>query len=90
MTQYIQSTEAGLAMAEPGRTTGDVWQNTVMVGARKERGGGNDGNGSRNGSRLRHAVNLMAITCAKWGCDKTRGSMVLTLEPGMAFAKRTA
>ncbi|MEZ8355822.1 M24 family metallopeptidase [Vibrio splendidus] len=78
-----QSTEAGLAMAEPGRTTGDVWQ--AMWSVLEKNGAlGNDV------GRMGHGLGMQLT---EWPSHVPNGDvilkpgMVLTLEPGMAFAK---
>ena len=78
-----QSTEAGLAIAEPGRTTGDVWQ--AMWSVLEKNGAlGNDV------GRLGHGLGMQLT---EWPSHVPNGDvilrpgMVLTLEPGMAFAK---
>ncbi|MEZ8693160.1 M24 family metallopeptidase [Vibrio splendidus] len=78
-----QSTEAGLAIAEPGRTTGDVWQ--AMWSELEKNGAlGNDV------GRMGHGLGMQLT---EWPSHVPDGDvilkpgMVLTLEPGMAFAK---
>ncbi|OMO21078.1 M24 family metallopeptidase [Vibrio lentus] len=78
-----QSTEAGLAIAEPGRTTGDVWQ--AMWSVLEKNGAlGNDV------GRMGHGLGMQLT---EWPSHVPNGDvilkpgMVLTLEPGMAFAK---
>ncbi|WP_060980757.1 M24 family metallopeptidase [Vibrio splendidus] len=78
-----QSIEAGLAIAEPGRTTGDVWQ--AMWSVLEKNGAlGNDV------GRLGHGLGMQLT---EWPSHVPNGDvilrpgMVLTLEPGMAFAK---
>jgi Xaa-Pro aminopeptidase len=78
-----QSTEAGLAIAEPGRTTGEVWQ--AMWSVLEKNGAlGNDV------GRLGHGLGMQLT---EWPSHVPNGDvvlkpgMVLTLEPGMAFAK---
>ena len=78
-----QSTEAGLAIAEPGRSTGDVWQ--AMWSVLEKNGAlGNDV------GRLGHGLGMQLT---EWPSHVPNGDvilrpgMVLTLEPGMAFAK---
>lgn len=78
-----QSTEAGLAIAEPGRTTGDVWQAMWSV-LEKSGALGNDV------GRMGHGLGMQLT---EWPSHVPNGDvilkpgMVLTLEPGMVFAK---
>lgn len=77
-----QSTEAGLSVAAPGRTTGEVWQAMWDV---LERAGalGNDV------GRMGHGLGMQLT---EWPSNVPDGSvvlkpgMILTLEPGMTFA----
>ncbi len=78
----FQSTEAGLKAAEPGRTTGDVWQAMWSV---LEKGGalGNEV------GRMGHGLGMQLT---EWPSNVPNGDvvlqpgMILTLEPGMTFA----
>ena len=78
-----QSTEAGLQTAAPGRTTGEVWQAmwSVLEGAGAL---GNDV------GRMGHGLGMQLT---EWPSNVQNGDiilkpgMVMTLEPGMAFAK---
>ncbi|WP_305844246.1 M24 family metallopeptidase [Photobacterium leiognathi] len=79
-----QATEAGLAIAEPGRTTGDVWQ--AMWSVLKKNGVlGNDV------GRMGHGLGMQLT---EWPSHVPNGDvilkpgMVLTLEPGMVFSKK--
>ncbi len=77
------ATEAGLETAAPGRTTGDVWQAmwSVLEGAGAL---GNDV------GRMGHGLGMQLT---EWPSNIQNGDiilkpgMVMTLEPGMAFAK---
>ena len=76
------STEAGLNIAAPGRTTGDVWQ--AMWSVLEDAGAlGNDV------GRMGHGLGMQLT---EWpsnveGGDVTlQSGMILTLEPGMTFA----
>ncbi|WP_045396526.1 M24 family metallopeptidase [Vibrio campbellii] len=78
-----QATEAGLKMAEPGRTTGDIWQ--AMWSVLEKNGAlGNDV------GRMGHGLGMQLT---EWPSHVPDGDvilkpgMVLTLEPGMAFAQ---
>lgn len=78
-----RSTEAGLAAARPGATTTDLWQAMWSV----LEAGGAEGNsvgrmGHGLGSQLTEWPSLSAI-------DHTplQAGMVITLEPGMSYAK---
>ena len=78
-----QATEAGLKMAEPGRTTGDIWQ--AMWSVLEKNGAlGNDV------GRMGHGLGMQLT---EWPSHVPGGDvilkpgMVLTLEPGMAFAQ---
>ncbi|WP_045376061.1 M24 family metallopeptidase [Vibrio campbellii] len=77
-----QATEAGLKIAEPGRTTGDIWQ--AMWSVLEKNGAlGNDV------GRMGHGLGMQLT---EWPSHVPDGDvilkpgMVLTLEPGMAFA----
>ncbi|WP_163391086.1 M24 family metallopeptidase [Enterovibrio norvegicus] len=76
------ATEAGLNIAAPGRTTGDVWQ---AMWTELERGGAL----SNNVGRMGHGLGMQLT---EWpshvqnGDVELKPGMVLTLEPGMAFA----
>lgn len=77
-----RSTEAGLLVAAPGRTTGDVWQ--AMWTVLEEAGAlGNDV------GRMGHGLGMQLT---EWpsnvpgGDVVLRPGMILTLEPGMTFA----
>lgn len=76
------STEAGLQIAAPGRTTGEVWQ--AMWSVLEEAGAlGNDV------GRMGHGLGMQLT---EWPSNVPNGDvelkpgMILTLEPGMAFA----
>lgn len=76
------STEAGLQIAAPGRTTGDVWQ--AMWSVLEQAGAlGNDV------GRMGHGLGMQLT---EWPSNVPNGDvvlqpgMVLTLEPGMSFA----
>jgi len=76
------STEAGLATAAPGRTTGDVWQ--AMWTVLEQAGAlGNDV------GRMGHGLGMQLT---EWPSNVEGGDvvlkpgMILTLEPGMTFA----
>ena len=76
------STEAGLEVAAPGRTTGDVWQ--AMWSVLEDAGAlGNDV------GRMGHGLGMQLT---EWPSNVEAGDvilqpgMVLTLEPGMTFA----
>ncbi|MCR9908263.1 Xaa-Pro peptidase family protein [Vibrio campbellii] len=78
-----QATEAGLKIAEPGRTTGDIWQ--AMWSVLEKNGAlGNDV------GRMGHGLGMQLT---EWPSHVPEGDvilkpgMVLTLEPGMAFAQ---
>ena len=78
-----QSTEAGLRTAGPGRTTGEVWQ--AMWSVLENAGAlGNDI------GRMGHGLGMQLT---EWPSNVPDGDiilkpgMVMTLEPGMAFAK---
>lgn len=78
-----RSTEAGLAVAAPGRTTGDVWQ--AMWSVMEKAGAlGNDV------GRMGHGLGMQLT---EWPSNVEGGDvvleagMILTLEPGMTFAK---
>ena len=78
-----QATEAGLKIAEPGRTTGDIWQ--AMWSVLEKNGAlGNDV------GRMGHGLGMQLT---EWPSHVPDGDvilkpgMVLTLEPGMAFAQ---
>ncbi|MCZ8489045.1 hypothetical protein O9992_23600 [Vibrio lentus] len=75
-----QSTEAGLD-GRAGRTTGDVWQAMWSV---LEKNGARQRCGPRRVTA--YAVNRVAITCAKWGCD-TKTRYGVNALPGMQTAK---
>lgn len=77
-----QATEAGLIIAEPGRTTGDLWQ--AMWSVLEKNGAlGNDV------GRMGHGLGRQLT---EWPSHAPNGDvilkpgMVLTLEPGMAIA----
>ena len=77
-----RSTEAGLHVAAPGRTTGDVWQ--VMWSVLEQAGAlGNDV------GRMGHGLGMQLT---EWPSHVEKGDvvlqpgMILTLEPGMSFA----
>ena len=77
-----QSTEAGLQIAAPGRTTGDVWQ--AMWSVLENAGAlGNDV------GRMGHGLGMQLT---EWPSNVPGGDvilqsgMILTLEPGMTFA----
>lgn len=77
-----QATEAGLIIAEPGRSTGDLWQ--AMWSVLEKNGAlGNDV------GRMGHGLGMQLT---EWPSHVPNGDvilkpgMVLTLEPGMAFA----
>ncbi len=77
-----QSTEAGLNIAAPGRTTGDVWQ--AMWSVLESAGSlGNDV------GRMGHGLGMQLT---EWPSNIEGGDvileagMILTLEPGMTFA----
>ncbi len=59
-----QSTEAGLAIAEPGRTTGDVWQTMWSV---LERTAHSATMWVVWVHRLGMQLTRVAITCPQWG-----------------------
>ena len=76
------STEAGLEMASPGKTTGDVWQ--AMWSVLENAGAlGNDV------GRMGHGLGMQLT---EWPSNVENGDvileagMILTLEPGMTFA----
>lgn len=76
-----RSTEAGLAVAAPGRTTGDVWQ--AMWAVMEKAGAlGNDV------GRMGHGLGMQLT---EWPSNVENGDvilkpgMILTLEPGMTF-----
>lgn len=77
-----RSTEAGLQIAAPGRTTGDIWQ--AMWSVLEDAGAlGNDV------GRMGHGLGMQLT---EWpshvpgGDVILRPGMILTLEPGMSFA----
>jgi len=77
-----RSTEAGLDIAAPGRTTGDVWQ--AMWSVLEQAGAlGNDV------GRMGHGLGMQLT---EWPSHVEKGDvvlqpgMILTLEPGMSFA----
>ncbi|GAA0681720.1 aminopeptidase P family protein [Marinobacterium maritimum] len=77
-----QSTEAGLSVAAPGRTTGEVWQ--AMWDVLEQAGAlGNDV------GRMGHGLGMQLT---EWPSNVPDGNvvlkpgMILTLEPGMTFA----
>ncbi|MBY4675821.1 M24 family metallopeptidase [Marinobacterium arenosum] len=77
-----RSTEAGLEIAAPGRTTGDVWQ--AMWSVLEQAGAlGNDV------GRMGHGLGMQLT---EWPSNVEGGDvvlkpgMILTLEPGMTFA----
>ena len=76
------STEAGLATAAPGRTTGDIWQ--AMWSVLEKAGAlGNDV------GRMGHGLGMQLTewpSNVKGGDVILQAGMILTLEPGMTFA----
>ncbi|CZF84350.1 M24 family metallopeptidase [Grimontia marina] len=76
------ATEAGLGAAEPGRTTGEVWQ--AMWSVLEKAGAlGNDV------GRMGHGLGMQLTEWPSFipkGDVVLKPGMVLTLEPGMAFA----
>nr|WP_250210402.1 Xaa-Pro peptidase family protein [Vibrio campbellii] len=78
-----QATEAGLKIAEPGRTTGDIWQ--AMWSVLEKNGAlGNDV------GRMGHGLGMQLTEWPSHVLDGDvilKPGMVLTLEPGMAFAQ---
>lgn len=77
------STEAGLNIAAPGRTTGDVWQ--AMWTPLEEAGAlGNDV------GRMGHGLGMQLTewpSNIEGGDVVLQSGMILTLEPGMSFSK---
>lgn len=77
-----RSTEAGLATAAPGRTTGDVWQ--AMWDVLEQAGAlGNDV------GRMGHGLGMQLTewpSNVEGGDVILKSGMILTLEPGMTFA----
>lgn len=77
-----QSTEAGLRIAAPGRTTGDVWQAMWSVLE-------NAGALSNDVGRMGHGL---GIQLTEWPSNIQNGNvilrpgMIMTLEPGMTFS----
>ena len=77
------ATEAGLAIAGPGRTTGDIWQ--AMWSVMEKAGAlGNDV------GRMGHGLGMQLTewpSHIEGGDVVLEAGMILTLEPGMTFAK---
>lgn len=77
-----ESTEAGLKIAAPGRTTGDVWQ--AMWSVLKTAGAlGN------NIGRMGHGLGMQLTewpSNVEGGDVVLKAGMILTLEPGMTYA----
>jgi Xaa-Pro dipeptidase len=77
-----RATDAGLQIAAPGRTTGDVWQSMWSVLE-------NSGALGNNVGRMGHGLGMQLT---EWPSNVLGGDvilqpgMILTLEPGMSFA----
>ncbi|HUS56302.1 MAG TPA: Xaa-Pro peptidase family protein [Thermohalobaculum sp.] len=81
-----RATEAGLAAARPGATFADLFH--AMQGAMSG-GGVNDAAGDANVGRLGHGLGMQLTefpSITPWDQTVLEPGMVLTLEPGMAFA----
>lgn len=77
------ATEAGLALAAPGRTTGELWQAMYSVLEKA----GSIGN---QVGRMGHGLGMQLTqwpSIVEGGDTLLKAGMVLTLEPGMTFAK---